>query len=99
MKFSRWLLGVTLLVGVVIIWVGSSILMQYIFLEQDFPHPFFLTYFSTTLFSLYLFGFAFSKKWRNARGHVEWTLVPTEISQGINNHDPDPRKYLIFQFS
>ena len=78
MKLSRWVLGVTLLIGVVIIWVGSSVLMQYIFLEQDFPHPFFLTYFSTSLFSLYLFGFAFSKKWRNARGHIEWISVPTE---------------------
>jgi solute carrier family 35 protein F5 len=61
--------------------------MQYIFLDQDFPHPFFLTYFSTTLFSLYLFGFAFSKKWRNARGHVEWTPVPTEEISQADDHE------------
>eukprot|EP00029_Vermamoeba_vermiformis_P000174 TRINITY_DN10192_c0_g1_i1.p1 TRINITY_DN10192_c0_g1~~TRINITY_DN10192_c0_g1_i1.p1 ORF type:complete len:365 (-),score=67.87 TRINITY_DN10192_c0_g1_i1:30-1124(-) len=96
MKLSRWVFGVTLLVGVVIIWVGSSILMQYIFLEQDFPHPFFLTYFSTTLFSLYLFGFAFSKKWRNARD-VEWRPVPTEEPQGDEHEVLSSETHLIEQ--
>lgn len=38
--------------------------MQYIFLDAHYDKPFFLTYYSTSLFSLYLLGFI-SKKWRN----------------------------------
>jgi solute carrier family 35, member F5 len=48
--------------------VSSSQLIQYIFSGasqegDDFDKPFFLTYFNTSLFSLYLFGF-FSSRWR-----------------------------------
>jgi hypothetical protein len=41
----------------IVIWVASSQLMQYIFDEENFSKPFFLTYFNTSLFTLYLFGF------------------------------------------
>ncbi|KAL6050503.1 Solute carrier family 35 member F5 [Balamuthia mandrillaris] len=53
----RWILGVGLMVGVVFIWVSSSELMQFIFKDNHFGHPFFLTYFSTSLFSIYLLDY------------------------------------------
>eukprot|EP00026_Physarum_polycephalum_P008125 Phypoly_transcript_08203.p1 GENE.Phypoly_transcript_08203~~Phypoly_transcript_08203.p1 ORF type:complete len:412 (+),score=31.56 Phypoly_transcript_08203:177-1412(+) len=60
----RHLIGLCLAVCVVIIWVSSSVLIQMIFQDADFNKPFFLTYLSTSLFSVYLFGFAIRwKKW------------------------------------
>lgn len=47
------LIGFILLGIVVVLWVGSSTLIQTIFEDTDFSKPFFLTYFSTSLFSLY----------------------------------------------
>ena len=40
----------------IIIWVASAILIQAIFTEDDtdFPKPLFLTYYSTSFFTLYL---------------------------------------------
>ena len=46
-------IGFILLGLVVVLWVGSSTLIQTIFKETNFDKPFFLTYFSTSLFSLY----------------------------------------------
>lgn len=45
--------GFILLSLVVIIWVGSSTLIQEVQENFNFEHPFLLTYFSTSLFSLY----------------------------------------------
>jgi len=60
----RHLLGLLLVVVVVIIWVSSSVLIQIIFQDSDFDKPFFLTYLSTSLFSVYLFGFGIRwKQW------------------------------------
>eukprot|EP01122_Echinamoeba_exundans_P013430 TRINITY_DN5863_c0_g2_i1.p1 TRINITY_DN5863_c0_g2~~TRINITY_DN5863_c0_g2_i1.p1 ORF type:complete len:445 (-),score=65.85 TRINITY_DN5863_c0_g2_i1:744-2078(-) len=68
---SRWAFGVFLLLLVVLIWVGSGNLMQYIFVDSKFDHPFFLTYFSTSLFSLYLSGFIFCRSWRHQDESVD----------------------------
>ena len=48
--------GIFFLSMVVIIWVGSAILIQMIFdsPESQFAKPLFLTYFSTSFFTLYL---------------------------------------------
>lgn len=62
----RFLFGVFLVLLVVVIWVASSNLIQLIFHSESFDHPFFLTNIDTSLFSLYLSGFAFSKRWRNS---------------------------------
>jgi solute carrier family 35 protein F5 len=56
-RTGRWGFGVFLILLVVLIWVSASVLMQYIFTEQHFDHPFFLTYYSTSLFTLYLLDF------------------------------------------
>ena len=50
-------LGIGLLLTVVGLWVGSSNLIQWIFEDVQFGKPFFLTYFSTGMFGLYLFDF------------------------------------------
>jgi len=50
----RYALGVVLLLLVVVLWVGSSVLIQSIFVDSDFRQPLFLTYYSTSLFTLYL---------------------------------------------
>lgn len=65
---KRHALGITLILIVVFLWVGSSNLLQHIFTGGGFGKPFFTTYFSTSLFSLYLSGFLFFKKWR----HLPW---------------------------
>jgi solute carrier family 35 protein F5 len=70
----RWLLGLVLLLGVIVIWVLSSTFMQYIFLDQNFAHPFFLTYISTSLFTIYLVGFVFCKSWRSGPKTSEWII-------------------------
>jgi len=49
-------------------WVGSSELIQIIFDDRNFARPFFLTYFSTSLFCVYLLGFLFFPSWRNRNG-------------------------------
>ena len=46
----RWLIGVALLLFVVCLWVSSSTAIQFILRTQDFTRPFFLTYFSTSMF-------------------------------------------------
>eukprot|EP01104_Vermistella_antarctica_P016023 TRINITY_DN537_c0_g2_i1.p1 TRINITY_DN537_c0_g2~~TRINITY_DN537_c0_g2_i1.p1 ORF type:complete len:553 (-),score=129.02 TRINITY_DN537_c0_g2_i1:181-1839(-) len=64
-KKSKRLLGLGALLGCVFIWVASGEMIQFIFKDQDFNSPFFLTYFSTSLFSLYLLGFLIPPlKWR-----------------------------------
>ena len=54
--------GIFFLSMVILIWVGSSILIQMIFdsEESQFAKPLFLTYFSTSFFTLYLIPLAFN---------------------------------------
>lgn len=77
--FGKWAMGLLLLGLVVVIWVGGSVFVQFIFTKQSFNRPFFLTYYNTSLFSLYLLGFAFFKKWRNnptgRTGHGDGVFV------------------------
>ena len=55
--------GVSLLVGVAVIWVGASHLIKSIF-SSEFDRPFFLTYFNTCGFAFYLFGGCCKREWR-----------------------------------
>lgn len=56
--------GLVLIGLVAVIWVASAELIQFIFGASSFSKPFFLTYLSTSLFSLYLGGFLISASWR-----------------------------------
>jgi solute carrier family 35, member F5 len=57
-------LGLTLICLVAVIWVASSELIQFIFGASSYSKPYFLTYFSTSLFTLYLAGFLCLPSWR-----------------------------------
>jgi len=61
-------MGVVCIVSVVVLWVGSSELIQLIFdgNKFKFESPLFLTFYSTSLFSVYLLGFVFCKSWRRS---------------------------------
>ena len=61
---QRLLTGVILLICVDLIWVASSEFTEYIFHDLNYSKPFFTTYFKTSLFAVYLAGFAFYKPWR-----------------------------------
>jgi solute carrier family 35 protein F5 len=53
---SNYFLGICVLMCVVLLWVGSSNLIQQILQNQD--SPFFLTFLSTGIFLVYLFSYA-----------------------------------------
>lgn len=61
------LVGFVLLLSVIVIWVGSSVAIQEMFLEIGFYKPFFLTYLSTALFSVYLVSLIWKR--------VEWGFL------------------------
>lgn len=70
-RAGRHALGVTMVVGVAVLWVGSSELIQYIFGDTPsgadagpFHRPLFVTYYSTALFVIYLGGFLVLPSWR-----------------------------------
>ena len=54
LRSRRYLLGLFYLAIVIFLWVASSALIQWIFEQQESSGAFFLTYFSTSLFTLYL---------------------------------------------
>lgn len=64
MTLSKYGLGVALILCVTVIWVASSVWIQYIFGSLEFNKPFFLTYFNTTGFCLWNAGFFLSARWR-----------------------------------
>ncbi|KAJ4463086.1 putative Solute carrier family 35 member F5 [Paratrimastix pyriformis] len=93
---KRYFLGVVLLLTVVFIWVASSNLIQAIFHDSDYDHPFFLTNLDTSLFTLYLFGFFFSKQWRSRlqsstrlqwRDSFQWLWCGCCHRQSTRNND------------
>uniref|UniRef100_A0A7S0ZJA4 EamA domain-containing protein n=1 Tax=Timspurckia oligopyrenoides TaxID=708627 RepID=A0A7S0ZJA4_9RHOD len=57
-------LGIILILAVTLTWVGSSILTQAIFGSRDYDKPFALTFFNTSMFTVYLLGFIFNSSWR-----------------------------------
>lgn len=65
-SISRRTIGLLLLLCVVCIWVGSSFLVSNLFGEQQYNHPFFVTYINTSTFSLYLLDPCISRIWRAA---------------------------------
>ena len=60
-------LGISHIAAVVVLWVASSELIQLIFDSSlSFESPLFFTFFSTSLFSVYLAGFWVFPSWRHA---------------------------------
>lgn len=53
-----------------ILLIANVFHLQYIFHNTKFDKPFFTTYFKTSMFMIYLFGFGVSKSWRyQCRNH------------------------------
>eukprot|EP00052_Salpingoeca_macrocollata_P006852 m.56284 g.56284 ORF g.56284 m.56284 type:complete len:384 (-) comp15697_c0_seq2:92-1243(-) len=71
-------LGFALLVGVVIIWVSSSELTKYLFQDEDFDKPFFITYLCSSSFSVYLLGFLCRPDWRRQLKELRWSQLEYE---------------------
>ncbi|CAG8524137.1 10186_t:CDS:2 [Funneliformis mosseae] len=59
---QRYTVGIIVLLCVVLIWVGSSFLMNNMFGEQDYNKPFAITYVNTASFTFYLLYFLCNKK-------------------------------------
>lgn len=78
-KSQRLLLGLLLLLFVNVIWVLSSELTKYIFLNAEYDKPFFTTYFKTSMFMVYLLGFVFSKSWRDVGQHNEYQQLKQDV--------------------
>lgn len=79
---NKRLLGLLALLGTVLIWVGSAQLIQFIFHDAEFNKPFFLTYFSITLFSLYLSGFLIFSGWKQDSFASCFRKLRKELKEG-----------------
>ena len=55
-RSGGYALGLLFILFVALLWSGSSVLVQYIYSDLTFDSPFFVTYISNVLFSLYLPG-------------------------------------------
>ncbi|KAG2373804.1 hypothetical protein C9374_011689 [Naegleria lovaniensis] len=71
----RKLIGMICIVAVVILWVLGGVVIQFIYGNMSYDKPFFVTYVSTNLFSIYLLGFVFMGSWRRplVKG-LKWLL-------------------------
>mmetsp|Transcript_20343 Transcript_20343/g.63779 ORF Transcript_20343/g.63779 Transcript_20343/m.63779 type:complete len:162 (-) Transcript_20343:22-507(-) len=65
---ARYCFGVLLIVVVACIWVAASQLIEGIFQDLSFDKPYFLTYFNTCGFSLWLLGALGQRRWRGVPG-------------------------------
>ncbi|KAI9297911.1 hypothetical protein K502DRAFT_323004 [Neoconidiobolus thromboides FSU 785] len=82
---KRYFMGILMLLGVVILWVGSSFLINSIFTEQSFDHPFFLTYFNTSTFSIYLILVFFQRRYQKFKNkRVETSHKSPLVSPELN---------------
>lgn len=74
--FSKYTLGVALIIMVAMIWVGASLWIQRIFGDLDYNKPYFLTYFNTTGFSFWNFGFL-AASWRS----IPWEKTDVDSTE------------------
>ncbi|KAI9269507.1 hypothetical protein EDC94DRAFT_656566 [Helicostylum pulchrum] len=75
----RYFAGVLALLAVVLIWVGSSFVMNSIFADLKYNKPFLITYINTATFSLYLLPLLFvSKKNSSKEFSSEDVIMETE---------------------
>ena len=91
-KWNRQPIAVALILLVDILWVSSSELTQTIFHNASYEHPYFLSYFNTSLFSLYalcfipLFYHTLKQKYQS--NHVLQKELPANY-ESINNLNPN----------
>jgi len=86
LNISSYALGLVFIVLVAIIWSIASILVQYLYHNQDFHAPFLLTYIGTSLFVIQLPLNWLYKRWveyrrcRNSRNNHAYESIPMTSS-------------------
>ncbi|KAG2211875.1 hypothetical protein INT47_004562 [Mucor saturninus] len=75
----RYLAGVLALLAVVLIWVGSSFVMNSIFADLKYNKPFLITYVNTATFSLYLIPLLWSCTRKSKAFSPEDVILETEV--------------------
>ncbi|XP_030763460.1 solute carrier family 35 member F5-like [Sitophilus oryzae] len=85
-KKQKIILGLIVLILVNIIWVSSSELSSYMYKHETFQKPFFCTYFKTSMFAIYLFGFALWPPWKDiyCPGPNDYIFLETNVEDDIN---------------
>lgn len=76
MVFGTKALGFILLLAVVVLWVASSTIIQVLFVEVEYFKPFFLTWFSTSMFSFYLLSLIWKKREFSEVKEIAKTAAP-----------------------
>lgn len=94
-QLGRFTLGILLLLVVVVIWVVSSELEKFIFSDENFSKPYFVTFLDASTFSIYLCGFLFRREWRSeARRWLSSVfrrrLVPDELASAVTINESPP---------
>jgi len=86
-KKRRHAIGVALIGGVVLLWVGSSALLQHIL--DDYDRPFFVTYLNTSMFTVYLLTDWVRKRYSKAkRNQIELTAHQI-LKEDASSHDSE----------
>jgi solute carrier family 35 protein F5 len=86
LNISSYALGLVIIVLVAIIWSIASILVQYLYHNQDFHAPFLLTYIGTSLFVIQLPLNCLYKRWveyrrcRNSNNNHAYESIPITSS-------------------
>jgi solute carrier family 35 protein F5 len=81
---SSYGLGLVFIVLVSLIWAAASILVQYLYTNQDFDSPFLLTYFGVSLFTVFL-----PLEWLQQKCKGQSSSI-SEDYQTISAHDEAP---------
>eukprot|EP00762_Andalucia_godoyi_P007702 ANDGO_07915.mRNA.1 putative vacuolar membrane protein YML018C len=87
----RFTAGICCLLMTVVIWVTSSNVIQYVFEDLSYDAPFFVTYLSTTMFSLYLTGFV-SRGWRDSGDRI---IPPSEDGSKRTIREYSPKRVFL----
>lgn len=84
-NLSRHGLGIFLIILVAFIWVCSSEFLQFVFGDEHFDKPYFVTYFNTMSFGLWMFGFACPGA--SGFGRNPWKKIENEDEHDNNNNN------------
>lgn len=76
-RSREWSLGLFFLCCVVILWVLSSFLLNNLFEQGTYSKPFFITWFNTASFTLYLIPY-YLRRWKNKK-HVHNTIETSSL--------------------
>jgi hypothetical protein len=90
---QQWLkhtVGIGVLLCTVVVWVLSSELIQFIYADDDtsFQRPFFVTFFDTSMFSVYLLGFVVCPSWTDGRLHRKVLAIALSLMRSMHLQPP-----------